>query len=201
MAPLYDLAVEKGTASMRQRSLSAIDTLPSPQTVLISGIGSGLDLPYLKTGPEYYGLDLTANMIKRAKRRNAELNCHLQIGNAMCLPYQSARFDIVLMHLILAVTPNPTNTLVEACRVVKPGGHVIILDKFLRRGQMAPLRRLISPFIGLLATQTNVVWETTFAQAQQQFQQHNNSGELRIQQDESDLGGGWFRRIIVQRTQ
>jgi len=198
IAPLYDRVVEKATTAMRKRSLQVLNELsPSPQTVLINGIGSGLDLPFLTPGPRYVGLDLTANMIKRARHRINKLHCDLQLGNAMQLPYRSASFDAVVLHLIVAVTPQPAATLAEAFRVVKPGGHVLVMDKFLRRGQLAPVRRLLSPLIGMLATQTNVVWEDIFQQAQQY--QHGNTTHLTNISDQPDLGGGWFRRIVLQR--
>ena len=202
LAPLYDRVVAKATATMRQRSLSAIKDFSLSQTILINGIGSGLDLPYLPMEQQrkYFGLDLTANMLKRAKQRVVDLDCHLQIGNAMQLPYRSASFDVVILHLILAVTPNPKQTLREACRVLKPGGHVLIMDKFLRPGQIAPLRRLFSPLIGLFATQTHIVWENILQATQHQLQQESPAIRIQTLSDEPDLGGGWFRRIIIQRT-
>jgi len=199
IAPLYDLVMEKFSSAMRQRSLSALSLLSPPQTVLISGIGSGLDLPFLAPGPDYYGLDLTANMLKRVQQRNSKLNCQLQIGNAMRLPYRSESFDVVILHLIVAVTPDPSATLMEACRVVKPGGHLLLMDKFLRPQQSAPLRRLISPLVGLFATQTNLVWENIVQQTRQRLQQRLPGTDFEIIKDEPDSVGGWFRRIVIQR--
>jgi len=199
LAPFYDRVVEKATIAMRRRSLARMKQLPRAQSILINGIGSGLDLELLSPGPTYFGLDLTPNMIQRARHRAGELDCHLQIGNAMCLPYQSSRFDLVILHLILAVTPNPVATLVEACRVVKPGGHLLIMDKFLRPGQIAPLRRIFSPLISLFATQTHVVWEQVLAQAQQGLRDKTPAIEIALLSDEADLAGGWFRRITLKR--
>jgi len=191
--------MEKSSAAMRQRSLQALNCLTPPQNVLIDGIGSGLDLAFLPHGPAYFGLDLTANMIKRARARQANLNCHLQLGNAMSLPYRSACFDVVILHLILAVTPFPNDTLLEACRVLKPNGHILVMDKFLRRRQIAPLRRLLSPLIGLLATQTNIVWEDVLNQVQRDLKQQTPAIEIDVIKDEPDLVGGWFRRIVIRR--
>lgn len=198
VAPLYDRAVEKATTAMRRRSLAQFSQLAKAQNVLIDGIGSGLDLGLLAPGPRYFGLDLTPAMIQRARSRAQGLDCHLQIGNAMDLPYQSSQFDFAILHLILAVTPNPVDTLMEACRVVKPGGHLIIMDKFLRPGQMAPLRRAFSPLISLFATQTHIVWEQVFAQTSQRLRD-SLAIELTLVSDEADLAAGWFRRIVLRR--
>ena len=113
------------------------------------------------------------------------------VGDAMALPFRDAAFDHVVMHLILAVVPDPRAALAEAARVVTVGGRIHLLDKFLRPGQRAPLRRLLSPIAGRLATRTDVVFEDVLA-----------SGEgLEVLSDEPDLGGGWFRRIVLRQRE
>lgn len=107
----------------------------------------------------------------------------------MSLPYQSNSFDIVVLHLILAVTPNPAHTLNEAARVVKEGGHILIMDKFIRPHERAPIRRLFSPLIGRIATRTDVVFEEL------NHQQH----QLTTVFDRPLLAGGWFRSILLQK--
>lgn len=207
LAPLYDSAVEKTTSPMRQRSLRSLsqfiefknNTPSSTIKILIDGIGSGLDLPHLVAGPDYVGLDLTPNMLQRASRRNPSLNCQLHIGDAMSLPYAASSFDAVLLHLILAVTPEPETTLTEAIRVLKPGGRLFVMDKFLRPGQWAPLRRLLNPAIRRFATQTNIVWEKIYDEAVAAALKQDPAIRLRQLQNEADLGGGWFRRIILER--
>lgn len=73
---------------------------------------------------------------------------------------------------------------------LKPGGVILILDKFLRPGASAPLRRLISPIAARIATRTDVVFESVLATAP----------ELSLKYDEPALAGGWFRRIqLVKR--
>jgi ubiquinone/menaquinone biosynthesis C-methylase UbiE len=95
-----------------------------------------------------------------------------------------------VLHLILAVTPHPERVLAEAARVLRRGGRVLILDKFLRPDQKAPLRRLVSPLLGVLATRTDVVFESVLAQV---------SG-LEVASDRPALAGGWFRHIELRKT-
>ncbi|MCC8987850.1 MAG: methyltransferase domain-containing protein [Candidatus Contendobacter sp.] len=190
-APIYDALVAPFTVAARRRSLALLGEEP-PTDALLVGIGSGLDIPLLPPGPNYTGLDLTPAMLVRARRRVAAsgLAMSLDQGDARRLPYDDAAFDAVVLHLILAVTPHPEQVLVEAARVLRPGGRALILDKFLRPGQRAPVRRLISPLLGLLATRTDVVFESVLAQAP----------TLEIISDQPAMAGGWFRQIVLRKA-
>ena len=190
-APIYDAFVAPFTASARRDSLLRLREGPHADVLLV-GVGSGLDLPLLPRGPRYTGLDLTPAMLARARRKAAALGLDIQLdeGDARRLPYGDATFDAVVLHLILAVTPHPERVLAEAARVLRRGGRILILDKFLRPGQKAPLRRLVSPALGVLATRTDVVFEEVLAQVR----------GLEVVSDQPALAGGWFRRIELRKT-
>lgn len=189
LAPLYDAAVAAASQGMRRDSLAALgDTGDEP--ILMLGVGTGLDLPLLPAGAWAVGLDLTPAMLQRARRRiPADAEVHLQQGDAMALPYRDAAFDTVVLHLILAVVPEPPRLLAEAVRVTRPGGRLLVLDKFLRRGQRAPLRRLLTPVSGRIATRMDVVLEDLL-EAQP---------ELVVEEDRPALAGGWFRRVRLRK--
>jgi ubiquinone/menaquinone biosynthesis C-methylase UbiE len=114
---------------------------------------------------------------------------NLCIGDVMNLPYNDNTFDIVIMHLILAVVPDSQQALVESARVTKSGGSIIILDKFLRPQQKAYFRRLISPLIGQIATRTNVVFEKLLERC----------SNLSLVSDEATELSSWFRRIELKK--
>jgi phosphatidylethanolamine/phosphatidyl-N-methylethanolamine N-methyltransferase len=185
IAPFYDLAIEKFSQELRRKSLQRLGDVAG-LSILIPGIGTGLDIPHLPAGARYTGVDLTPAMLARARRRiRPEQELELHTGNAMQLPYEEARFDAVIMHLILAVVPEPGRALQEAERVLKPGGRILILDKFLRHGERALLRRMVSPVIGRLATRTDVVFEELLEACP----------SLLINEDDPAALGGWFRNI------
>ncbi|MEI2742592.1 MAG: class I SAM-dependent methyltransferase [Candidatus Competibacter sp.] len=190
LAPVYDAVVEPLTAAARRENLALLPQTPDADVLLV-GVGSGLDLPLLPRGPRYTGLDLTPAMLARARRKAAAANLAIQLdeGDARQLPYQDTIFDAVVLHLILAVTPHPERVLAEAARVLWPGGQILILDKFLRPGQIAPLRRWLSPLAGLLASRTDVVFEQVLAK----------TPGLEIVSDQPALAGGWFRRIVLRK--
>ncbi|HEY5601905.1 MAG TPA: methyltransferase domain-containing protein [Gammaproteobacteria bacterium] len=192
IAPFYDLVVEKATHAIRKASLQQLTQLSRPgDSILITGIGTGLDIPHLPSDRQYTGIDLTPGMLKKAQLRKADVNINLQLADAMNLPFRDASFDLVVMHLILAVVPNPQRALQEAQRVTKTHGHVLILDKFLKPGQLALLRRLANPIIRHIATQTTVVFEHLLEECP----------SLAQIEDVPVLAGGWFRRIVLQKTQ
>ncbi|HOW61399.1 MAG TPA: class I SAM-dependent methyltransferase [Candidatus Contendobacter sp.] len=190
-APIYDAFVAPFTARARRDSLRRLREGPHADVLLV-GVGSGLDLPLLPQGPRYTGLDLTPAMLARARRKAADLGLDIRLdqGDARRLPYGDATFDAVVLHLILAVAPHPERMLAEAARVLRRGGRVLILDKFLRPGQKAPLRRLISPVLGVLATRTDVVFEEALAQMR----------GLEVISDQPALASGWFRHIELRKT-
>ena len=187
LAPIYDLAVDRATRQIRRHSLARLPQRPGE--VLLAGIGTGLDLPYLPERHRYFGLDLTSAMLQRAHLRRHALNFQALQGDMQHLPFADASFDTVLAHLILAVVPAPAQCLAEMARVLKPGGELLILDKFLRRGQSAPLRRLLNPLARRVATRLDVVFEDLL----------DGVPGLRLCDDNPALAGGWFREIRLIR--
>ena len=188
IAPFYDAAIEAATRRARAASLAALPSKPA--RVLIDGVGTGLDLPQLPPQHRYVGLDLTHAMLRRALPRAGGLAFQAVQGDAQRLPFADASFDHAVLHLILAVVPNPAACLNEAARVVAPGGSLLIFDKFLRPGQHAPLRRLLNPLARRLATQLDVVFEEVLAA----------TPALILESDQPALAAGWFRLIRLRRA-
>jgi phosphatidylethanolamine/phosphatidyl-N-methylethanolamine N-methyltransferase len=189
LAPLYDLvATSSLLTTARVRSLQSLPTDVAGK-VLLSGIGTGLDLPLLPKQHRYTALDFSAAMLSRAKPRGAELQVEWLLGDSMALPFSDAHFDHVVLHLITSVVPQPALCLSEAARVLKPGGTIILFDKFLRPGKLALLRRAFNPLTRRFVTRMDVVFEEALAEVP----------TLRVVSDVPLLAGGWFRGIVLQK--
>ena len=189
IAPLYDALLETAGGGLRAASLAQLPQ-QGTQDILISGIGTGLDLPHLPPGHTYTGLDLTAAMLERVKPRIGNLQMNLVQGNSMALPFANECFDHVVLHLILAIVPDGRACLRETARVLKPGGSVLILDKFLKPGETAPLRRMLNLLSRHLVTRLDVVFEEVLA----------GVPELKVASDMPVLAGGWFRSIRLTKA-
>ena len=191
IAPIYDAVVSGPIDHYRKTSLARI-TNAEEKHILINGIGSGLDIPYLPDNARYTGTDITPAMLRRAQQRADlhESRIELQIADSQSLPFEDDSFDAVVMHLILAVVPQPELALKEACRVLKPGGSIYIFDKFIREGQLAIGRRLLNIAIRHIATRTDVIFEHLLY----------NCPQLELVHDEPALAKGWFRLIELKKN-
>lgn len=190
IAPFYDAFLTAATRAARGRSLAALVAMP-PGKVLIAGIGTGLDIPHLPPRHHYVGMDLTRAMLNRALRRIADDRVRLVQGDVRRLPFPDAHFDAVVLHLILAVVPEPGLCLAEAARVLKPGGRVLVFDKFLKPGERALWKRAVNPLVRHVATRLDIVFEEVLA-AVPALERHR---------DEPALAGGWFRLIELGKRE
>lgn len=188
LAPFYDLVAGTAFTAARRASLAVLPR-DGPGRVLVNGVGSGLDLPFLPHIHSYVGLDLTRAMLTRSLRRAVDIQFAAVQGDSLALPFRDASFDHAVLHLILAVVPDAARALAETARVVRRGGQILIFDKFLSRGQSAPLRRLLNPLAARIATRLDVVFEDILPAVP----------GLRVISDEPAVAGGWFRRIRLEK--
>ncbi len=189
LAPLYDLVAGPAFRAARRDSLAALPR-EARGTVLINGVGSGLDFQFLPRGHRYVGLDLTQAMLSRSVRRAAGHEFSPVLGNSLALPFRDACFDHAVLHLILAVVPDAGRALAETARVVRPGGSILVFDRFLKHNQRAPLRRLLNLLAERLVTRLDVVLDDVVPRVP----------GLRVLSDEPAVGNGWFRRVRLERT-
>lgn len=102
-------------------------------------------------GGDVVGIDFCAPMLQRAREKLPM--AMLSLGDACNLPVASGRFDAVTVGWGLRNVPDISAALVEANRVLKPGGRFVSLDmarpqsRFLRQVSELVFHRVV-PVIG-----------------------------------------------------
>ena len=151
--PAYDL-VAKPFHKLRQRSIDLLAPQPD-EKILILGAGTGLDLYCLRHCKDITAIDITPAMISRLKSRAHKLGITVdaKVMDGQNLDFPDNTFNCIVLHLIIAVIPDPCRCLKEAERVLKPGGRIIIFDKFLPdNAKPSILRRIGNVFTNLMFT-------------------------------------------------
>lgn len=131
-APIYDAVLERLFRQGRRRAMERLG-LQSGERVCLVGVGTGADLLYLPEGVTGIGVDLSEAMLAQAEDKLPIAGCEieLRIGDAQALPLDDECFDAVILNLILSVVPDPALCMSEALRILRPGGRIVVFDKFL----------------------------------------------------------------------
>ena len=160
LAPLYAANVAAPTDKIRIESLRRLYDCHN-QNVLINGIGTGQDIPTLPSDPGYADTGIAPAMLRIAPHKpdRHQVNKALQPADRINFPHDDASVGIVGMHLILAVVPQASKSLLETSCVLGSAGRLFIMDKLHHSGKTALLRRLINPVMRRLATRTDVLFK------------------------------------------
>jgi ubiquinone/menaquinone biosynthesis C-methylase UbiE len=153
------------------------------------GVGTGADLPYLPKETQAVGVDLSPEMLLKAKEKLGETGDRLLVrADAQCLPVQDASFDVVILSLILSVVPDGQACWRESLRALRPGGQAIIFDKFLPDHQHSnSIRAFLNMGAKLLGTDINRHLGEMLA-----------GTKYTISVDEPSLLNGMYRIILIQ---
>ncbi|WP_114778710.1 class I SAM-dependent methyltransferase [Botryobacter ruber] len=188
--PVYDLVAGRVFAKYRKRSVSLLQAKPDA-AILLVGAGTGLDLEFLKGYTHLTATDITPGMISTLKARAGKLQLPVKalVMDGQQLAFPDNSFDAVLLHLIIAVIPDPVACIKEVERVLKPGGTVMVFDKFLPDGQHPSLLRKL----------LNQVAATLFSDINRSIGAIVSHTSLQIELNEPAALGGTFRIVRLRK--
>jgi len=132
LSPVYDILFNRIFHSGRVAAVNLLGIKPA-DSILEVGVGTGLNLPLYPRDCQVTGVDISAQMLQKARQRAKELgltNVTLGLMDASNLKFSDATFDHVLATYVISAVPDPVKTLQEMRRVCKPNGHLVILNHF-----------------------------------------------------------------------
>jgi ubiquinone/menaquinone biosynthesis C-methylase UbiE len=91
--------------------------------ILDNGCGNGILFSLLRWS-NMVGLDISWNMLRKAKARNPRV----VLGDSHHLPFGTANFDAVFCRGLLHHLDDPLQGIIEMYRVLKPGGEAVFVD-------------------------------------------------------------------------
>ncbi len=98
--------------------------------VLEIGVGTGRNLAEYPPEIQLTGIDLSQEMLRRARARAIEVgrDVELLVADAQRLDFPDARFDTVVFSLALCSIPDDRAAVHEATRVLRPGGRLLAIE-------------------------------------------------------------------------
>ena len=149
LAAIYDLrtyiAEEYMFRNFRQMLWSRI----KGGRVLELGVGTGANIPYYPKECQVIAVDLSEQMLERAKRRAAKLgvSVDLRLMDAQNLTFLDHSFDAAITTCVFCSVPNPVQGLRELGRVVKPGGDIWLMEHMrVDKPVIGPIMDFVNPF-------------------------------------------------------
>jgi len=122
------------------------------QRILEVGVGTGLSLPHFRPYSRVTGIDVSAEMLDKAKRRTERLGlAHvdgLHVMDAENMSFADNSFDSVLALYVASVVPDPARFAAEMRRVCIPGGTIVVVNHFTSEN---PLVRFMEKRLARLA--------------------------------------------------
>ena len=160
-APVYDLVF--GAVFQRGRRAVVTASERVGGHILEVGVGTGLSLPFYSGRHRVTGIDLSEEMLDKARPRVARENLrHVQdltIMDCERLDYPAASFDVVTAQCVVNTVPNPEKAMEEFARVVRPGGEIILLNRVgAEAGARLAAERFLQPVVNRFGWRSDFPW-------------------------------------------
>lgn len=148
LARVYDDFFDWSLGPGRRYAVARLDAR-SGESILEVGVGTGLSLPLYPRDCRVSGIDISEPMLERARARADAMgrdDVRLERMDARKLRFPDGHFDKVLAPYVISVVPDPASVMAEMTRVCRPGGRVLVVNKF-QSGfpPLAALERSLTP--------------------------------------------------------
>jgi len=131
-AVFYDIVFGKISEPGRASAIKRLQLRPGDH-VLEVGVGTGLSLPFYPPYCQVTGIDLSQEMLRRARKRietKGFSNIVVERMDASRMAFADDSFDAVFAAYLITAVPDPWGVLSEIKRVCKKGGLIIFVNHF-----------------------------------------------------------------------
>ena len=119
--------------------------------ILEVGVGTGKNMGFWPKDCKVTAIDLTPGMLDIARQRAQALNREaddLFLADVQHLNFPSGIFDTVVATFVFCSVPDPVQGLRELARVVRPDGHILLLEHVrIDRPIIGPVMDFLAPII------------------------------------------------------
>lgn len=139
--------------------------------VLEVGVGTGLSLPLYPTNVEVTGIDVSTEMLEKARQRVSRFGLK-QVDTILemdgeDMQFADNTFDKVVAMYVVSVVPDPRKLVEEMRRVCKPGGDIFIVNHFRSQHPIIGVSEaLLSPLSRLAGFRTDMELKRFLKEAQ-----------------------------------
>jgi len=158
-SPFYDLLFDKIFYPGRVAAIALLEIKPQDR-ILEVGIGTGLNLSLYPRDCHLVGIDLSAEMLKKAQKKVEQYRMHnasLLEMDASAMEFADNEFDHVLATYVISAVPDPVKVFLEIKRVCKPGGRIVFLNHFQSENPfLGALEEAIAPICLRLGFKTDL---------------------------------------------
>lgn len=170
-ARIYDGVFGPMLQPGRKALLKALACRPGDR-VLEVGVGTGLALPMYPAEARVTGIDVSSEMLERARERVARralgnVEALLEM-NAEAMSFPDASFDKVVAMYVASVVENPARLIEELHRVCKPDGEIFLVNHVRSRNPvMGAVEKSLARFSDTLGWHPDFELEQMAAEAGQ----------------------------------
>jgi len=138
---VYDVLFKRFFYPRIRNAITTMDIRPG-ELVLDVGVGTGLSFPVFPRDCKVVGIDLSREMLKKAKKKideNRLENINVLSMDAMSIGFADNTFDKVFLSHVVTVVPDPYRMMQEVKRVCKKDGVVVVVNHFKSKNPLIEL--------------------------------------------------------------